>query len=349
MNTLLLLIGLGVGVQGVQVQGVLGRRVEVGRCRASCLPLTPTCWEECEEVREGRSSNRPGRGRVGGRRRRRLVFPSAPLLTPTSLSWPPPLPSPNSFSPSSPPSLVYLVAGRDAAGAWYELGQTPLPTLTLQPATMQKMVTLRLLAIGETGVEAQASLEVRKEEEEEEEEEEEVEQEVGRSVQPVVRRMEEVGLLVRVEVVWSAVAAATYMVRWQEVGGLAVTATLVTTDPTASISLQKGTIYTLEVEVLGEHRTTSLPILISTVMVETNYTHLLAFFTLLALLLLLLTITGLVKLGLGQGEATKGEGKEELSTRPTTLTRAAMAVVKGLLRGLLRRGVEGEGGQSSQA
>jgi len=282
---------------------------------------------------------------MGGRRRRRLVFPSSPLLTPTSLSWSSPLPTPNSFSPSSPTSLVYLVAGRDAAGAWYELGQTPLPTLPLDPATMHKMVSLRLLAIGETGVVAQTSLEVR--------EEEEVEQ-VERNAQPVVKGMVEVGRLVRVEVAWAPVAAATYMVRWQEVGGPAVTATLVTTDSTTSITLQQGTLYTLEVEVLGEHRTTSLPILISTVIEEANITHLLVFFAILALLLLLLTITGLVKLGLGQGVATKGEGKEELATKPTSpvspsLARAAMAVVKRLLGSMLRRGVEVEGGQSSQA
>ena len=152
MHTLVLLLGILAGVAGR-----MGRRVEVARCRATCLPLTATCWEECEEVREGRSSNRPGRGRAGGRRRH-LMFTSTPLLNPSSLSWTSPLPTPNSFSPSSPTSLVYLVMGRDTMGTWLELGQTTLLALSLDPAVMESVVTLRLLAVGKKGVVARATV-----------------------------------------------------------------------------------------------------------------------------------------------------------------------------------------------
>ena len=233
--------------------------LEVAMCRARCLPLATTCWSNCE-LFPGRGSsrvgvNRPGRGRAGRRLKTRLAFPSQPLLVDDSegrcsLTWSDLAPVPNSYtaSPRLPRPNVFLLVGSESNSMdWKELGQTnghslPLPLLTAD-------LSLILVAVGKRGIRTKATIKVKAGQCSQQRMETRPSRMGSRPSAPELLTATKVGsTLVKVELQWSGPEDASYVLRWQEEPNSPVTASLVTSETKASITLEENTVYSTLVE-----------------------------------------------------------------------------------------------------
>ena len=268
--------------------------VGVARCRAHCLDsfraecfggedsaACSSCWAACGAPEVcGDSSCGPGdRGCEAGCgwHRAANTLPRARAAASTvwdlasplrlergcgeaELSWGKVQRSANSFRSSTRPqsrpgAAVAVVVAEDGAGRWWEVAQVAARRLQLGAALPPGLATLRLVVVGEEGVRLAASLAV--------EDAVDTECEDAEVFTPEVTGTEEAEAgLVRVSLAWADLGAGGYTLRWGAVQE-PVLATLLAPAPAATLTLQPGHVYRVQVEHAATRRV-SRPLLLDT-------------------------------------------------------------------------------------
>ena len=268
--------------------------VGVARCRAHCLDsfraecfggedsaACSSCWAACGAPEVcGDSSCGPGdRGCEAGCgwHRAANTLPRARAAASTvwdlasplrlergcgeaELSWGKVQRSANSFRSSTRPqsrpgAAVAVVVAEDGAGRWWEVAQVAARRLQLGAALPPGLATLRLVVVGEEGVRLAARLAV--------EDAVDTECEDAEVFTPEVTGTEEAEAgLVRVSLAWADLGAGGYTLRWGAVQE-PVLATLLAPAPAATLTLQPGHVYRVQVEHAATRRV-SRPLLLDT-------------------------------------------------------------------------------------
>ena len=129
-------------------------RVEVARCRASCMSASrqENCWSECEMFS---LSNRVED--VQSRRSQVWELTQPLTVTGCEVRWGELEISRNSYrtittNTRDMTASVGLLMGRDISGEWREISQTERRGVRLQPGLASHITALRLLIVGEEGV-----------------------------------------------------------------------------------------------------------------------------------------------------------------------------------------------------
>ena len=267
---------------------VISGLVRVARCRASLAQL-PGSWLLCADLAPASMASICARPGLARDRSLALVcghyyqtnmtpahtetlgpaspglpwhFPSGLAVSGCSVSWPRLAPPTNSLhGAETQPRSVYLVLGQDRAGQWYELTQTMTSETSLQPLMAAKLARLVVLGVRDSGVqdslagdmEAVASCRPQ-------ETSTVVTFTEDRDLAPHMTSVQafgdsglaEVGLRWRgphVEIVHEA----AYMVQWQRLPG-SITGNLVTSDLSASLTLEAGSLYLVTVTDMARGR-----------------------------------------------------------------------------------------------
>ena len=261
---------------------VISGLVRVARCRASLAEVTGS-WELCADLAPASVASicsRPGLSRdrgiasvcrhyyqtnmtpahTGDLRTASpglpWQFPSVLRVSGCSVSWPPLAPPANSLQGAEErPRSVYLVLGLDRAGQWYEVTQTLALETLLQPLMAAKLARLVVLGVrGDSGVqdilagdmEAVAGCRPQ-------ETATEITFTEDRDLAPRVTKVQAFGAygLAEVGLKWRGphvgiVRQAAYMVQWHRMPG-SITGNLVTSDLSASLTLEAGGLYLVTV------------------------------------------------------------------------------------------------------
>ena len=221
-------------------------RVEVARCRASCLASSlERCWSACDSPVSGRFglTNRVEDVRP---RRSQVWEISQPLtVTGCEVRWGEVEVSRNSYrtlsttsTSSSSVRSVGLLLGQDSSGAWREISQTERRGVRLQPGLASQLAALRLVVVGEEGVRLVQERQLDS-------------QTCGYSsrLTPVLRETQSEGdLLVRLSLSLAA-PASEYLVRYQELPlHSSVLGSLLVSSQQFDLTLVRDSAYLIQVE-----------------------------------------------------------------------------------------------------
>ena len=260
---------------------VISGLVRVASCRAS-LTQVPGSWDLCADLAPASVASicvRPGLARDRGLAsvcrhyyQTNMTpahsgdltsapglpwhFPSGLHVSGCSVTWPHLAPPTNSLQGAGAGRrAVYLVLGQDRAGQWYEVTQTRASEARLQPQMAAKLARLVVLGVrGDSGVQDSLSRDM-----------EAVTSCRPRETTPGVTFTEDRDLAPRVTSVqafgdsgladvvlkWRGphvqiVQEAAYMIQWQRLPG-SITGNLVTSDVSASLTLEAGSLYLVTV------------------------------------------------------------------------------------------------------
>ena len=282
VNPLVLASSLQVLVALSSPSDVISGLVRVARCRASLAEVTGS-WDLCADLAPASVASicsRPGLSRDRGiasvcRHYYQTnmtpghtadlrtdspglpwQFPSVLRVSGCSVSWLPLAPPSNSLQRAEErPRPVYLVLGQDRAGQWYEVTQTLASDTILQPLMAVKLARLVVLGVrGDSGVQdilagdMEAVADCRPQETATE-----ITFTEDRDLAPRVTKVQAFGDygLAEVGLKWQGphvgiVREAAYMVQWHRMPG-SITGNLVTSDLSASLTLEAGGLYLVTV------------------------------------------------------------------------------------------------------